>query len=464
MTASDLPAQSRRGKVCHVVWTTEGASWSYEQLRELRNRFGYKPSAIVNGTEGRLVDKFRKDGIEVFNVPMSPIVWELFGSVMRLSRLMWQERFSVVHAHLFPAMIPSRIAAWIADVPVRIYMLPAPLHIEAPAMRWMDFETAWMTTAIVPSCRYAMDLYRQGGVPAEKLHLVYYGPDARQHDLETVAPFNLRAQYGWSADTPVVAMVSYFYGRMSKLSVIPEQFRGKALKGHEELIRAAPAILSEFPDAKILLVGKGWTEEGKVLLEEMKALVMELGLENSVFFPGEISNVTGFYREIDVSVQAPLTDNPAGSVSTLLMECPIVATRIGAMLDTVVEGETGVLVEPENPADLARGIIAQLRDPVRARAMAVEGRKRMLASFTLDTTAERLDAIYSAQSTRRGHRWPVRIYRTALFFAVAPLLPSYIMIRMYGSRFLAYRTLSRVVYRWNVIRARLRGLVMRRGG
>jgi hypothetical protein len=58
-----VPALPRR--ICHVVATTEGALWVYEQLRDLRDRFGYNVSVILNGSSGALVDRFKTAGIPV---------------------------------------------------------------------------------------------------------------------------------------------------------------------------------------------------------------------------------------------------------------------------------------------------------------------------------------------------------------------------------------------------------------
>jgi hypothetical protein len=58
-------AQSPRLKICHVVATTEGASWVFEQLRGLRNRHGHDVAVVLNGASGTLVDRFRAEAIPV---------------------------------------------------------------------------------------------------------------------------------------------------------------------------------------------------------------------------------------------------------------------------------------------------------------------------------------------------------------------------------------------------------------
>jgi len=79
-----------------------------------------------------------------------------------------------------------------------------------------------------------------------------------------------------------------------------------------------------------------------------------------------------------------------------------VVTRVGGMPDAVRDGETGVLVNPADPEDLARGIIQQLRDPEKARSLATAGRKLALERFTLSRTVSDLSELYATLLNREG--------------------------------------------------------------
>jgi glycosyltransferase involved in cell wall biosynthesis len=140
-------------------------------------------------------------------------------------------------------------------------------------------------------------------------------------------------------------------------------------------------------------------------MQEVKELVQRLGLESSVIFPGYRADANRILREASVAVQASLNENLGGIIEALLMGCPTVATRVGGMVDAVIDGETGVLVCPGDPEDLARGIKQMLRDPERARAMGRAGRELMLGRFTLQRTASDLAELYNHLiSKTRKHR------------------------------------------------------------
>jgi len=86
-------------------------------------------------------------------------------------------------------------------------------------------------------------------------------------------------------------------------------------------------------------------------------------------------------------------------------EAPVVASAVGGIVEVVVDGETGLLVPPARADELARAILALLRDPSRARAMGVAGRRRVEALFTWDRIAERTAKVYAdalEDFSRRG--------------------------------------------------------------
>jgi glycosyltransferase involved in cell wall biosynthesis len=391
-------AQPPRLKICHVVATTEGASWVFEQLRGLRDRHGHDVAVVLNGASGALVDRFRAEAIRVhvadFDFTSSPDLLDLPRKVLALARLFRRERFDVVQTHLFHSMIIGRIAGWIANVPVRLSMIAGPFHLEAYTPRWIDRATAWMDTGIIASCEHTLKLYRACGVSARRLSLIYYGPDESKFDPANLRRGLVRQEFSWPADAPLIGMVAIFYTEFGRNRWTPPVLHGRAGKGHEELIHATPIVLREFPNAKFLLVGPAWHAGGEKFLARMQALVAELGLKESVVFTGLRNDVPQIYRDLDVSVQASLNENLGGTIESLLMQCPTVATRVGGLTDSIVDGVTGVLVSPADPADVARGILRLLRDPKRARALGEAGRRRMLARFTLSKTIADLHALY----------------------------------------------------------------------
>ena len=409
----------------------------FEQLRELRDQHGCEVHAIVSGDRGRLVDKLRSENIPFhvadfqagFGRPAALVQLPL--AILRLAKLLRQERFDVVQTHVFVTTMVGRPAAWLADVPVRLAMIAGPFQLEAPTCRWIDRATWWMETALIPSCVNSLELCRELGIPDERLHLIYYTPDPRKFDPAKTSPANLRQKFGWPAATKVVGMVAYFYPLLSKSRWVPEYAHHRGVKGHEDFINAAAIVVKRFPEAKFVLIGSGWGPAGEEYQQKLKQLVKDLGLEETVIFAGFQEDVNGILRELNVAVQASISENLGGTAEALLMECPLVVTRVGGMIDTVKDGITGITVNRGDAEDLARGLTEMLADPERARALATAGRKLMLERFTLDRTAAELAGLYQSLKTRNqrsGIAYPlVLIWRLV---AAVPLF-AYIAFRLF---------------------------------
>jgi len=397
-------------RICHIVATTEGAVWVYEQLRDLRDRFGYDVSVILNGSSGTLVDRFKAAGVPVLTSDFDFLgVSDLFAlpkKIIALARMLRRERFDVVHTHLFHSMVIGRIGAWLADVPVRLSMVAGPFHLEAYTPRWIDGSTQWMDTALIPSCDWTRKLYRSLGVADERLAVIYYGPDEEKFNPANHHAAELRAEFGWGDDGPLIGMIAYFYAELGVNRWTPPAVQGRSVKCQSDVIKAMPEILKEFPKARLIFAGSGWEEAGRQYLSKMQSLVRDLDLGDRVTFTGFRSDVPEVLKALDVTVQASLSENLGGTIEGLLMETPMVATRVGGLTDSVVDGETGILVDADDPASLTKGILTVLRNPDLARQLAKRGRQFMLERFTLRKTVESEHALYQKllQQSPRGYR------------------------------------------------------------
>ena len=191
-------------------------------------------------------------------------------------------------------------------------------------------------------------------------------------------PERVRAELGIAADRPIAGMVA---------TLRPQ-------KAYDVLIRAAAELRRSVPDVAVVIVGgeeSGTTQER----ERLQGLVAELGLEQTVIFAGFRPDAFNVVNAFDVGC---LSSDFEGSPLTVLeyMEAakPVVATRVGGVPDQVVEGETGLLVEPQNPAMLAGAIAELLLDPARAEAMGEAGRRRRRELFSVDATTRAIENLY----------------------------------------------------------------------
>ena len=94
----------------------------------------------------------------------------------------------------------------------------------------------------------------------------------------------------------------------------------------------------------------------------------------------------------------PSLYEPLGIVNLEAMACgtAVVGTRVGGIPEVVADGETGLLVPPDDPAALAAALNALIRDPARAAAMGAAGRERAATEFGWDAIAAQTADLYAS--------------------------------------------------------------------
>ena len=214
------------------------------------------------------------------------------------------------------------------------------------------------------------------GLPEERVRMIPLGLDVERYGPAD-PPAGFRDRYGLGAG-PVLLTVGRVVER----------------KGHDMVIRALPRVAAAHPDVKYVVCGGGSPGE----LDRLRALAEAEGVEDRVVFAGHVpeEDLRGLSRPCGGCVTpsprraggAPdrfgITYLEAGACAR-----PVIGGREAGVVDAVVDGETGYLVDPRDPAAIADAIDAILADPALARAMGEAGRARVLEGFTWDRIAER---------------------------------------------------------------------------
>jgi len=387
-------------RVLHVAATASGANWMVDILRGLKSR-GYEASALINDTQGDLAPKLERNGIpyyvadlDLFSNPLAAA-----SKLLKLTRFLRKHRFDIVHYHLFPSVVSGRIASWLADVPLRYSMITGPLHLEASSLSKIDYRTQWMDTNVIATCEYTRKLYYMMGVQSSRIVKIYYGADEARFNPATAISLKLRHELGITPLEPVVGMIAYFYAPFPKESWAP-YLQGRAIKGHETLIQATKKLIEKKPNVKVLLVGKGWGMDGEEYRDHLKETVKNMGLSETIIFTGHRDDIPDTLASFNVSVQCSLSENLGGTIESLLMARPTVATEVGGMIDSVRHEQTGLLVPPGDPESLAEAILKLLNNPDKARQLGQNGRQLMLREFTLDKTTDDIDDLYQSSTAK----------------------------------------------------------------
>jgi glycosyltransferase involved in cell wall biosynthesis len=225
-------------------------------------------------------------------------------------------------------------------------------------------------------------LIRYLGVPSSRLVAVPNAVELQRFDAPAEPGRSaLRREWGIPPDAPVL-------GVLARLT--PQ-------KGLTYLISAMPAILAQHPGTYALVVGEGY------LRPDLEAQATSLGVAERVLFVGYRRNVVDYLRASDLFVLPSLFEGmPLSILEAMGAGLPVIATAVDGTPEVVIDGETGLLVSPEDPLALAEAVNRLLGDPELAARMGRDGRARA-DTFSEGALLDRVGAVYR-EALGRHHR------------------------------------------------------------
>ena len=166
------------------------------------------------------------------------------------------------------------------------------------------------------------------------------------------------------------------------------------IKGQRHIIEAAGLLSAEFPDLRVLLAGLPVSKHAD-FPDELRSLAESLGIGERLELTGFVEDVSEILGRLTVFVSATYRDAQgfgAEGLSGAMLEAswtglPVVATRCGGSPEGVQDAVTGALVDPSDPAGLARAIAPYLRDHELARRTGEAGRRFAQERFAPEIVA-----------------------------------------------------------------------------
>jgi glycosyltransferase involved in cell wall biosynthesis len=369
--------------VLHLVanrWWTGSAEPVIRLLTGLRARGHQVLLGLIAGD--RFEQKAREAGLE----PLRGLSLEVRGNpihvladLRRVRAMVRAEGVDVIHTH----HSHDHWLGWLARGRGPAALVRTFHNARAVRLDWPSVALYRRTDALIAVSREIEERGRGAGIPAGRL--------ARVGGVVDLGRFE-------TGDGGAAIRKEFDLGGVPVLGCVA---RLAARRGHELLIRGFRLLLTEYPSARLLLVGKG---EARAPLE---ALVGELGLAREVLFTG--------YRDVDLPgvlqaldafalMGAGSDESCRAALEAMAAGRPVVARRVGALPETVVHGVTGLLVDDDRPESVAAALRALVSEPERAAAMGKAGRTRAQALYGSDAHAARVEAVYEDALRWRGRR------------------------------------------------------------
>jgi glycosyltransferase involved in cell wall biosynthesis len=166
-------------------------------------------------------------------------------------------------------------------------------------------------------------------------------------------------------------------------------------KGQDVFVQAAALLKERFPDVRFLLIGSCYPGN-EFHGENLNRMVEELGVGDVVIQTGEVEDVKAAYSVLDISVLASAKPEPFGGVTieSMAFRKPVIGTNVGGTPEQIADGETGILVPPNDPQAMADALDRLLAAPDRARQMGAAGRKRFEEHFEFEPFYRKVQELY----------------------------------------------------------------------
>jgi glycosyltransferase involved in cell wall biosynthesis len=313
------------------------------------------------------------------DIEVTPIVLDSprhIAGATRLARLIKQEKFEIVHSHMFWSSLFASPIAFACRVPVVVETLHGS---EAWRTGWKgkcnldSFTTRFVSKYFAVSGSDARYLTSKKRVPAEKIVTIHNGIDLSRFSASRNTRQAIRNSLGFKEEDPVLIMVARFHPG----------------KGHSVILAAMHQLLNLYPNLRLICLGEG---DGET---EIRSLCNEFGLTTNVRLAGYQPNVAEWLSAADINVLPSFYEGfPLTVLEAMAAGLPSVTSRVGGIPEAIEDGVSGLLVPPGSPEKFADALSYLLSHVEARERMGEAARHRASQSFGIQRQVRNMESTY----------------------------------------------------------------------
>src|SRR6516164_5459658 len=375
-------------KVLHLSKTSRGGRWASAQARVLTRR-GIEVHVALPDLEGAVTSEWIASGARVHRMdyamwPLEPIA--TMRSLDQLRRLADLIQPDLIHSHHAKAAIMARLALHRRYPVPRVFQVPGPLHMEMFLFRVLELSTATAEDYWIATSRATLSRYLRAGISSNRVFLSYAGTENERFRGQRKG--QLRRDLGLADSEFVVGNISYIYA--------PKWYfmQRVGLKCHEHLIDGISLAAEKDRSIRGVLIGGPWGTDS-TYFEKLRQYARKRS-GNAVIMPGAFNQeqVASAIWDFDCVAHVPMSENCGGVVEPLLCGIPTIASRIGGLVEVVIDGSTGVTVPVGDPPALSEAILFVRNHYGEMCNQAQVGRMLAQTMFDVNRTAVEVEEIY----------------------------------------------------------------------
>jgi len=298
-------------------------------------------------------------------------------AMFRVIQLILAKKIDVVHVHWskWKTGLLAVLVSKMAGKPVMLGLAGDDVYTPADPHRRPGFFYMYVVRMADLLVTTSQDLKRRAiekGFPRNAV-AVPQGIDTKKFN-PTVSRTDIRESLGWSRNT-IVMVAARLIER----------------KGVTYLIDAFAHVLKKRPETRLMIAGEGPEKE------TLEKKVKNLGLSQAVVFLGIIPyrKVPAYYAACDIFVHIPTYEAmPHVIYEAMATSKPVVASRVGGIIEVIEHGKDGLLVEPRKPIETAEAILRLIENKRLARATGQAALEKIRRSYTWDIIAGRYLRLY----------------------------------------------------------------------
>ncbi|MFA5355801.1 MAG: lipopolysaccharide heptosyltransferase II [Candidatus Omnitrophota bacterium] len=325
---------------------------------------GHKVVVVSNG--GPMVKELASCGAIHYQLPVhKKSLFIMFRMVPKLTEIIKKEQIDIVHAR-------SRVPAWISYFACRRSGKPFITTCHGYYKKHLfSYVMGWGRRVIILSNVIGRHMIDDFGVPHERVRMI-----PRSVDLDKfryIAPKDKRKD-------------EFNVGIIGRITPI---------KGHSHFIKAMAYVARSVPRLKIWIIGDASASK-EAYKEQVQVLVKRLGLWHCTQFLGNQRDIPGILAHLDLLVLATTSHEAFGRVIVEAQACgvPVVATRVGGVIDIIEDHKTGLLVPPADPVSIADAAIKIYRDLELSQELAEHAYKKVKDKYNVDLMAQSTLDVY----------------------------------------------------------------------
>jgi glycosyltransferase involved in cell wall biosynthesis len=339
------------------------------------------------------VEKLQQQGYTIHPIPIDRKISPVLNikSIYALVNLIRKNQYDLVHVHTPIAAILGRVAAKIAGVKRIVYTSHGlPFHDRSSPKEYTLYSNvekfaALLTDLILSQNHEDIATAKKLGLcPPEKIAYLGNGVDIDRFKCDRLDPAH-QAQLRKSLGIPDTAnLIIGTIGRLTRK------------KGSGYLIEATAKLVSQFPNLHVLIIGGEFSTDPEPFHTEITEQIRSLGIQNNVTLTGIRQDIPEILGLLDIFTLPTFTHEglPRSIVEAMSMGLPVVATNIRGCREAVIDGETGLIVPPQDSEKLAEALGKLLFNAELRQAYGKAGRQRVETEYDERLVFQRLAEYY----------------------------------------------------------------------